>query len=156
MVDQRSGIAFQKAEKNRSDLIKNLLEKLYLELGEEREYIAFLSIELIHKILDSGRTEIYLAIEKENVLGILTLSESQAIHAGGNYGIIDEIYILPEHRNRKIGQSFIEFVAMLARERNWRRVDVTAPTDLKWQKTIDFYENNGFEFTGPKLKRRFN
>jgi GNAT superfamily N-acetyltransferase len=90
------------------------------------------------------------------IVGLLTLTESQSIYAGGNYGTIDEMYLLPDSRDRKIGRQFLEFIFSIAREKQWQRIDVTAPTEAKWQKTIDFYESNGFQFTGPKLKKKLN
>jgi hypothetical protein len=42
----------------------------------------------------------------------------------------------------------------VARERGWRRLDVTAPPGDAWRRTVAFYEKNGFVFTGPKLRLR--
>lgn len=75
--------------------VKNLLEKLYLELGEEKESIAFLNGHLIEKL--------------------------------------------------------IQKVIAIALTKNWKRIDVTAPTNENTS-TINFYKRNGFTFTGPKLK----
>jgi GNAT superfamily N-acetyltransferase len=78
--------------------------------------------------------------------------ESFAIYAGGNYGVIDEMYVVPDYRSRGIGQQFLAALQEFARQKKWQRIDVTAPPEEKWKRTLAFYENEGFIFTGPKLR----
>ncbi|MBC7861510.1 MAG: GNAT family N-acetyltransferase [Bacteroidia bacterium] len=143
----------QKANIKFSSEIISLLEDLYTELGEEAESIKFLNKKLIEEILASGKTEIYFIqiAEKKNI-GIVTLTETQAIYAGGKYGCLDEMFVLPEHRSANIGEKVIKMIKHIAKEKNWKRVDVTAPSESKWNRTVSFYEKCGFVFTGPKLK----
>ena len=140
------------ATENDSEVIVKLLSELYLELGEEKESIAFLSGEFIRFIINTEVTKIYLVREEHQYIGIFTLTESQAIYAGGKYGIIDEMYISPDFRQKKIGEDILKYIFQIALKNNWKRVDVTAPTDEKWIRTRKFYEKNGFVFTGPKYK----
>jgi GNAT superfamily N-acetyltransferase len=137
------------------NIIIALLKELYLELGEEAESIIFVNEELIKKILSSKKTIIYLAkIESGSIVGLITLTESQAIYAGGSFGTIDEMYVIPEFRSNKVGLLLIEEVRSIGQQRGWKRIDVTAPTEKKWERTVRFYERCGFEFTGPKLKMK--
>ncbi|MGH1364634.1 MAG: GNAT family N-acetyltransferase [Calditrichia bacterium] len=85
-------------------------------------------------------------------VGVITVVETFAIYAGGKYGIINEMYVAPEYRSQNIGQQLIDAVKNLAQERGWARVDVTAPPEQQWKRSVQFYESNGFVFTGPKLK----
>lgn len=138
---------------NEINLIISLLKELYLELGEEAESIYFLNRELITKILSSGMTEIYLVkMDRQKIAGIFVLTECQSIYAGGKYGLIDEMYIKPEFRSIKIGSYLIEKANIIGREKNWKRIDVTSPTEDKGKKVRAFYEKCGFVFTGSKLK----
>ena len=140
------------ASKNNFEEVVYMLESLYLELGEERESIEFLNISLIESITKDGNTLILKATStNDEILGILCLSEAQAIYAGGNYGIVNDMYVYPQYRSKYIGKKLIEKAKELAKEKNWKRIEVTAPTSEN-KKTIDFYKKNEFVFTGPKMK----
>ena len=133
--------------------ITQLLKDLYVELGDEGESVNFLSPEFVQQMLDSKNTEVYLAFNhNRETVGILSLTESQAFYAGGKYGVIDEMYIVPGFRSNNIGSQIISDIKHIAKQKGWKRLDVTAPTEERWVRTVDFYKRNGFEFTGPKLK----
>jgi heme-degrading monooxygenase HmoA len=46
----------------------------------------------------------------------------------------------------------IEAVKQFGRQKDWTRIDVTAPESERWIRARQFYEKQGFVFTGPKLK----
>jgi GNAT superfamily N-acetyltransferase len=130
-----------------------LLKALYLELGEEKESVEYLDKNLIAKIIDTGITEIYLVKDiRQKVIGIMTLTEGQSIYAGGKYGLLDEMYVRPEFRSDNIGTEMVEKMKRIGLQKKWKRIDVTAPTEERWKRTVAFYERSGFVFTGPKLK----
>lgn len=143
------------ADKNSINTIVDLLKALYLELGEEANSVNYLNEQLIIDLIKSGKTEIFLAKESKKIIGILTLTESQSAYAGGNYGSIDEMYILPKYRSKGIGKLMIEKIIAIAKEKNWKRIDLTTPTDSEWDRTILFYQSCGFSYTGQKMKMRF-
>ncbi len=130
-----------------------LLKELYIELGEEKESVKFLDNKLLKRITDSGITEIFLAKTLNfEVVGIMTITECQSIYAGGKYGHLDEMYIKPDFRSNKIGTAMLEVIKEIGKEKKWNRIDVTAPTEVRWKRTVTFYEKSGFIFTGPKMK----
>lgn len=132
--------------------VKELLEELYFELGEEKESIAFLTENLILELVQNGRTTILKATDlQDEIIGILTLTESQAIYCGGFLGTIDEMFVVQNFRNQKVGEKLLNKAKEIAEEKGWKRLDVTAPTDED-EATVNFYKKNGFVFTGPKLK----
>lgn len=146
-------ISIERATQKDIHEILLLLKELYTELGEESESIKYLNEEFLKNILNSEQTEIFLAKTADHrVSGILTLTESQSIYAGGAYALLDEMYIVPEYRNSGIGTSLIEKMKEMGKQRNWKRIDVTAPTEERWTKAVNFYEKCGFVYTGPKLK----
>lgn len=135
------------------DAIIRLLKDLYKELGEESESLKFLTADFVKEMLDSKNTEVYLAYNhNRDVVGIISLTQSQAFYAGGKYGVIDEMYVVPGFRSNNIGSQIIVGLKQIAKLKGWKRLDVTAPTEERWLRTVDFYKRNGFEFTGPKLK----
>ncbi len=48
---------------------------------------------------------------------------------------------------------FADTISKIAKEKNWKRLDVTAPTDGN-EKAVKLYKENGFIFTRPKMKLR--
>jgi len=88
-------------------------------------------------------------------VGVLTLTETFAIYAGGCYGVIDELYVAPEFRSRHVGRMLLEQVKEYGRARGWQRIDVTAPLGNKWRRTVNFYLREGFVHTGPKLRYKW-
>lgn len=129
--------------------------RLLNELGEEGDELGALAEE---KVLQAWREmadrfHVFVAkTEAGDICGILTLAEAFAIYANGNYGIINEMYVAPEHRSAGIGARLLDAAKNFGREKGWTRIDVTAPESARWERTRRFYEKQGFVFTGPKLK----
>lgn len=145
-----------KATEKDINVILFMMEKLYLELGEEKKSLKFLDKKLIKEILDSGNTIILKALTNTmEICGMLTLSETQAIYAGGKYGVIDELYVPKVHRSLNVGKKLIKKAKEIGIEKGWQRIDVTAPTDNN-ERTVNFYKNSGFVYTGPKMKLKLN
>jgi GNAT superfamily N-acetyltransferase len=133
------------------------VEELLTELGEEgQEFAGIVRDKLLEEIapnLASGRFLALLAKgESGAAIGVLTLSESFALYAGGEYGVIDEIYVQPGHRGQGVGKALVEAAASVARERRWFRLDVTGPENGQDGRVTRFYERLGFEFSGAKLR----
>ena len=137
--------------------VLELIGELLAELGEEGDEFAGTDAAKLQTDLAEGhRSERFLALlalgDHGAVLGVLTLSVSFAVYAGGEYGVIDEMYVRPEHRDRGVGGLLLEEAVRIARSRRWFRLDVTAPDASRHQRAREFYERAGFEFTGPKLR----
>ena len=148
-------IKIEIADLSQSETVFDLVEKLLYELREESEDLSTIDREHVRAdwLKNSDRFTVFIArAEDKTPVGVLTLDECFAIYAGGNYGIINELYISPEYRSRKIGRRLLDAVKEHARTRGWKRVDVTAPAGDQWARTVCFYEREGFIFTGPKLK----
>ncbi len=90
--------------------------------------------------------------EAGEVLAFVTLAEAFSIFAHGKYGIINELWVSPNHRSHGVGAEMLKFCKQFAARQGWERLDVTAPPGDEWQRSVEFYRQNGFEFTGKKLK----
>ena len=138
-----------------ADTVFHWVLRLLVELGEEGEELGDLSRD---RVLAGWkkRHDTYHVFAARNtrgeIVGLLTLSVAFAIYANGEYGVIDEMYVSPEHRSGKIGAQLVKAAVDFGRSRGWTRLDVTAPESPRWERTRRFYENLGFVFTGPKLK----
>jgi GNAT superfamily N-acetyltransferase len=137
-----------------SSTVFDWVVRLLKELGEGDELGALAEKEVLQawkKSLD--RFHVFVAKnDTGEILGILTLAESFAIYANGNYGIINEMYVSPQYRSLGIGAMLVDASKEFGRQRGWARIDVTAPESERWERTRRFYEKEGFAFTGPKLK----
>jgi GNAT superfamily N-acetyltransferase len=136
-------------------LVLDLVERLLAELGEEGEETGLLPKRALLAAWARRGPAVaaYLAFDASGrAIGVATLSESWAAYAGGAYGILNEMYVAPEHRSRQVGAALIGAVRAHGRRRGWRRIDVAAPESPRWDRSRRFYEDLGFVFTGPKLK----
>jgi GNAT superfamily N-acetyltransferase len=148
-------VLIRKANLNDLPTVMALLNALYIELGEEQSSNAFLNLTLLEELLTSGKTEILLAGEKNLCVGILTYTETQAAYAGGKYATIDEMFVLPPYRQAGVGKQLIAELKKIALHKNWKRLDVTTPTEESKKKATKFYQSCGFIYTGQKLKIPF-
>ncbi len=152
-MNTQDTIAIRAAGADKAAVIYDLLETLYRELGEDGQNLIdreTVSREWLEKSDDFA---VYLA-QDENYkpIGLITLVESFAVFAGGKYGIITELYIAPEYRSRGLGKQLLERGKAHGLSRGWHRLDVTAPHGPHWERTVNFYQKEGFTPAGPKLK----
>lgn len=136
------------------EVITKYITQLYAELFDETTVPTKENFNnIFSQLTESGNYhEAYCLIEADEVLAFFTLNESFAIFANGKYGIINELWVNAEYRSQGIGKQVIKEIRKIAMVRNWQRVDVSAPVSEKWDRTFNFYQGNGFVFTGRKLK----
>lgn len=103
-------------------------------------------------LADAGVVAVIASANDEPV-GIMVLNECTAIYAGGKFGYISELYVRPEKRSKGIAPHLLEVASQESRARGWKRLEVAAPGQPKWKRTLDFYLRNGFEELGPRLCR---
>jgi GNAT superfamily N-acetyltransferase len=104
--------------------------------------------------LETGRYTVFVAIDGgDRPAGFIALYESCALYAGGVFGTIPEFYVLPEFRGLGVGQGLLEAARHFGKSLGWKRLEVTTPPLPEFDRTLAFYEQEGFEVTGGrKLK----
>lgn len=155
MASEQEPIRIAPLGPDRAQLVFDTVLALLRELGDEAEDLErFDAARVLAAWRERGAGfRVLGAFDQDDALvGLLTLSESFAIYAGGPYGVIDEMYVLPAWRSRGIGRLLVGEAKAIGRQRGWQRLDVTAPESERWSATRRFYEREGFAFTGPKLK----
>jgi ribosomal protein S18 acetylase RimI-like enzyme len=81
-----------------------------------------------------------------------TLHECAAIYAGGVFGEISELYVKPECRSLKVGELLLTTVIEFGKTREWKRLEVGSPSSDDSPRTFNFYEKQGFQCTGARLR----
>jgi GNAT superfamily N-acetyltransferase len=87
-------------------------------------------------------------------IGFAALSESHALYAAGTFGIIQEFFVRPEFRSQNVGLRLMEQATTFGKTRGWTRLEVTTPPLPQYEKTLAFYEREGFVITGGRKLRR--
>jgi len=130
-------------------LAYDLLAELYPESDFKRSFFS----DAARSLLDNGGgVWAFLATSNDaRDVGLVTLNECAAIYAGGRFGEISELYVVPEYRSKSVGSMLIEAAISFARKRGWPNIEVGAPNPPRWQRTVDFYLRHGFEDVGPRL-----
>lgn len=87
-----------KASPDQTDLVLRLVKELLLELEDQpNEFVGFDERKVVSDMSEAGeRYTAFLAQGSGGTwVGVVTIMEAFAIYAGGNYGIIDEMYVAP-------------------------------------------------------------
>ncbi|KAI5914027.1 GNAT family N-acetyltransferase [Thauera sp. 2A1] len=88
-----------------------------------------------------------------HAVGFVSLCESCSLYAEGTFGTMQELYVRPEFRSKKLGLRLVSQAKSFAMSRGWRRLEVTTPPLPEFDRTLAFYEREGFSVTGGrKLK----
>ncbi len=110
-------------------------------------------------LIDAKKYWVFMAndIATGDVVGFVSLYESYALYAEGAYGTIPELYVRPAWRSNHVGTMLLESVMGYAKTRGWKRLEVTTPPLPEFDRTLHFYQTNGFEISGGrKLKVDIN
>jgi GNAT superfamily N-acetyltransferase len=105
--------------------------------------------------MTDGKYSVLLARDgvQSELLGFLALYESFALYAEGAYGTIPEFYVRPAHRSNGVGTALLKEARRVGLSRGWCRLEVTTPPLPQFDRTLAFYEREGFSISGGrKLK----
>lgn len=85
--------------------------------------------------------------------GFIALYESYALYAEGAFGTIPELYVRSAYRKNKLGLHLVSQAKSFGASRGWTRLEVTTPPLPQFDRTLAFYEREGFAISGGrKLK----
>lgn len=85
--------------------------------------------------------------------GFIALYESYALYAEGAFGTIPELYVRPAYRINRLGMRLVSQARDFGASRGWKRLEVTTPPLPQFDRTLAFYEREGFSISGGrKLK----
>jgi GNAT superfamily N-acetyltransferase len=91
---------------------------------------------------------VFLARKGEDAAGFVSLYQSHALYAEGDFGTIPELYVRPAFRSQGAGAGLLAEAKGYARSRKWTRLEVTTPPLPQFDRTLVFYERHGFSISG--------
>ncbi|WP_066342609.1 GNAT family N-acetyltransferase [Azohydromonas lata] len=108
----------------------------------------------LRDFLEQGKYFVLIARDGHGkAVGFIALYESHALYAEGAFGTIAELYVRPQYRSHQLGLQLVSQAKSLGASRNWTRLEVTTPPLPQFDKTLSFYERDGFSISGGrKLK----
>lgn len=147
-------VQINKATVSDHEVVTELIMNLFVEIKhhapiEDSQYFR----ELCREILCSDNYVVFLAQDQaqNDPCGVITLNEALSIYAEGKFGVIREFYIKKKKRSLGIGNALLNHAKHYAVAKNWRRLEVTAPSKKEWTKTYKFYHQNRFVEVGRRL-----
>ncbi len=107
-----------------------------------------LAINLCENYVSNGLYHVMAAFDEDKIIGFGAICESHSLYAEGSFGIIQEFYVMPEYRSREVGKSLIQEIVEFAKQQKWKRLELCTPPVPEFDRTVEFYQSNGFEITG--------
>lgn len=108
----------------------------------------------LNDFLDRQTYFVFVACDNSaNAVGFVSLYESYALYTEGTFGTIPELYVRPAYRSQQVGCRLLCQAKSFGASRGWKRLEVTTPPLPQFERTLTFYEREGFTITGGrKLK----
>jgi GNAT superfamily N-acetyltransferase len=131
------------------------IEALLVELGGRCPERSELETEVRALLDDPAGGSVLIAVADDEIVGLLSASWQRAIHVPGIYATIQDLWVDGVWRSRGVGAELVEAIASQARTRGVSRLEVGLPreTFAAIASTESFYERNGFEHLGPRMRR---
>ncbi len=131
------------------------VESLLVELGGRRPERHELEAEVRSLLEDPAGGSVLIAETDGKIVGVLSASWQRAIHVPGIYATIQDLWVDGAWRSRGVGAELVEAIASQAQARGVSRLEVGLPreTFAAIASTESFYERNGFEHLGPRMRR---
>lgn len=138
-----------------SEMVGELLAEISASIGVEAFNFELRETQFrLTNWLQEDRYFAFIANQRERgAVGFVTLCEVRALYAEGAFGVIPELYVRSGHRSQGLGKRLLEQARGFARERGWKRLEVTTPPLPEFDASLAFYLREGFSVTGGrKLK----
>jgi GNAT superfamily N-acetyltransferase len=131
------------------------IERLLVELGGSRPPRPRLEAEVEAALADPGIGATLVAEAAGEIVGVLSASWQRALHVPGRYATIQDLWVDPDWRSRKVGAALVDELADLCKAQGVARIEVGLP-----RRSFDaigateaFYLDNEFEPLGPRMRR---
>ncbi len=139
-----------------AEMVGELLDEIMQGIGVQAFHFDFSETKKrAGHFMESGVYSVFVATDtsKKMHIGLVTLNESHALYAGGAFGTTPEFYVRHDFRSNGVGKMLLDSAKKYAIAKGWKRLEVATPPVPIFDRTLKFYEANGFTSTdGRKLK----
>ncbi|WP_426343504.1 N-acetyltransferase family protein [Pseudoduganella sp. R-32] len=137
-----------------AEMVGELLAEIMAAIGERAfNFDLAVTIERLGAFLSQEKYFVFVAFDGDRPAGFVALYESYALYAEGAFGTIPEFYVRPAYRSKALGLQLLSKAKAFGRSRGWKRLEVTTPPLPQFDRTLAFYEREGFAISGGrKLK----
>jgi len=109
------------------------------------------------ELLGSNQLHAFIARDSaDKPIGVITIGTSSAVYAEGLFGIINELYVVPETRSAGVGRLLLNEAKKFASQQHWSRLEVTSAHEDINPRTSGFYLRENFTTVGARLKFEMN
>lgn len=147
-----SGIEIVVAKVDHAAVVGGLVYDLIDELSDGRADTPLHYRNTAALVLQNQAVTGALAIRAGKPVGVILLNECAAIYAGGRFGEITELYVVPEARSGGIAARLVDWAIAQGSANDWNRLEVGAPQQPRWSRSLAFYLRTGFAEVGPRLR----
>jgi GNAT superfamily N-acetyltransferase len=105
--------------------------------------------------MTEGKYSVLLARDgaQPDPLGLLALYESYPLYSEGAYGTIPEFYVRQPYQSQGVWAALLMEAKGVGRSKGWTRLEATTPPLPQFDRTLVFYQQQGFSISGGrKLK----
>ena len=157
-VKQTTKFTIREAELEDEDFVIFGTKELIKELRNSDSIPEIEGIENEYKRImnSSNNDKVFIAIsDKEEKSGFISISENFALHCGGKYITIQELWVKPEFRSHGVGTLLIKYIEKYCKNLGIKRIDVGLPnyTFKGYPETHDFYLRNEYTDIGVRMKK---
>jgi glucosamine-phosphate N-acetyltransferase len=118
---------------------KEDLNKGLLDLFKE-EWVANEITDKIFEDFTNQKNYTYVIEDNDEIIATASLHiQKKLIRDGGKCGLIEEVIVSKNHRNKKLGSKLLEVLVEKAKEEGCYKVILSCSRD-----NVNFYERNGF------------
>lgn len=136
-------------------MVGELLQEIMQAIGEQAfNFDLPATVERLQTFIGEGHYHVFMAQDDAgSAAGFLTLYQSYALYAEGSFGTIPELYVRPAYRSQDTGKQLLETARTFGASKGWTRLEVTTPPLPAFERTLAFYQREGFAIAGGrKLK----
>jgi GNAT superfamily N-acetyltransferase len=136
-------------------MVGQLLQEIMQVIGEQSfNFDLPATTTRLQTFLRDGHYHAFVATDASGAAaGFLTLYQSYALYAEGSFGTIPELYVRPACRSQGTGQQLLAAARTFGASKGWTRLEVTTPPLPAFDRTLAFYQREGFAIAGGrKLK----
>ncbi len=142
-------IQIRKAQAEDADSVASLIQELAQGIHERSP----ITPEYVRQYLTSTVSRIFLAVDGDEVLGMLSYSISDNLYHASPACLIEELVVRSTARDRGVGSALVE--AVLEEARNLHCAEISVSTMPDNEGAIRFYRRHGFTEEAVFLEHHF-